>query len=88
MACIWVTEAKLSAVQLVGLNTLAAEMKAHFRRRSRATDCPVLTALKEAKTPRATSLAALLEAAAAEREGRLDQARNCWNRCSLPSRAT
>lgn len=67
-------EAKWPAEQLVPLNMLAAEMKTVAGGK---TDNVAghLNALKEVKTPRARTLVALLEASAAERDGRLGQAR-------------
>jgi tetratricopeptide (TPR) repeat protein len=67
-------EAKLPPLQLVGLNTLAAEMKTLNGDKPEQLRAN-LNALTEAKTPRARTLVALLEAAAAERDGRLADAR-------------
>ncbi|MGH7171529.1 MAG: hypothetical protein ACRELG_14735, partial [Gemmataceae bacterium] len=67
-------EAKLPAKQLLLLNARAAEMKtlAGDKAESIAEN---LNALKEVKAPPARALVALLEASAAERDGRLAQAR-------------
>lgn len=67
-------EANLPAEQMVGLNTLAAEMKALAG--AKAEEVAVyLNALEEAKTKRALTLVKLLKGTAAERDGRLAQAR-------------
>lgn len=67
-------EAKLSPGALGLLNAVAAEMKTLAGGKAEQI-APYLTALKEARTPRARTLVSLLEAAAAERDGRLADAR-------------
>jgi tetratricopeptide (TPR) repeat protein len=67
-------KAHVAPARLVPLHAMAAEMRAEGG--GKPEEIAVhLGALKEAGTPRALALAALLEAAAAERAGRLDQAR-------------
>jgi tetratricopeptide (TPR) repeat protein len=67
-------DAKMTPLQLVELNMLAAETKV-IAGEKREKIAPHLEALREAKTPRALALAALLKATLAEREGQIDEAR-------------
>jgi hypothetical protein len=68
------TEAKLPPAQLATLYALAAEMKTiGGAKPEQITE--YLNGLRESKTSRGRALAALLEAAGAEREGRLTDAR-------------
>src|SRR5262249_20615329 len=67
-------ESHLSVIQLIPLHAMAAEMKSATGGKPEEIAIH-LNALKEAGTPRALALAGLLEAAAAQRAGRLDQAR-------------
>ncbi len=67
-------EAKVPAEQLVGLNAGAAELLTLAGAKQEKIRS-YLNALKESKSSRARSLASLLEASIAEREGRLVQAR-------------
>jgi tetratricopeptide (TPR) repeat protein len=72
-------DSHLSAGQLVPLHAMAAEMRAATGGKPEEI-ARHLTALKEAGTPRALALAGLLEAVAAQRAGRLEQARNLLER--------
>jgi tetratricopeptide (TPR) repeat protein len=66
--------AKVPAADLASLHALAAEMQV-LAGGKRESIAPHLEALKQAGRPQAQALAALLEGAAAEREGRLEKAR-------------
>lgn len=68
------SDAKLTPLQLVELNMLAAETKIIAGEKLEQI-APHLKALRDAKTPRSLALAALLQATLAEREGQLDEAR-------------
>jgi tetratricopeptide (TPR) repeat protein len=81
MASAWIeaglkagSDAKMTPLQLVELNMLAAETKVIAGEKREQID-PHLQALRDAKTPRALALAALLQATLAEREGQIDEAR-------------
>ena len=68
------SDAKLTPLQLVELNMLAAETKVIAGEKMEQI-APHLKALRDAKTPRSLALAALLQATVAEREGQIDEAR-------------
>jgi tetratricopeptide (TPR) repeat protein len=67
-------EAKIPPTQLVGLNALAADIKT-IKGDKKDDISRYLSALKEAKSPRALALVAFFEAVPAAREGRLNEAR-------------
>jgi tetratricopeptide (TPR) repeat protein len=67
-------ELKIPADQLLGLHAAAAEMLTASGNKSEQIRVH-LNALKESRSPRVRTLAALLEASAAQRDGRLSQAR-------------
>ena len=67
-------DAKMTPLQLVELNMLAAETKVIAGEKMEQI-APHLKKLREAKTPRALALAALLQATLHQREGQIDEAR-------------